>query len=480
MFGYRPKSFLKLVLIGFACVALPLVVAFVTATIYVNQLAAQSQKAVTRAVQVTQRSRMLLEQILAMERNARQFLVLGDPSLFQVYAVTHEKYRRTTQTMDQLPLDDYQRNQLKILIEKEASIFRTLQQHPHDAVISKKAVREFASLTELARSLLTQSNTLIDREARYTQETALQARRVLMWQALALLPGTLIFAAVFVTLISRPIKQIDHAIRRLGDGDFSSALMVTGPRDLEYLGERLNWLRLRLLDLEEEKRKFLRHVSHELKTPLTAIREGTELLSEEVVGALNAQQREIAYILRQKSQHLQKLIEDLLNFSMAQERNAMLEIKPVPLNRLIEDVTVDHKPVIMAKKIDLELEFSEVNVFGDREKLRIVIDNILSNAVKYSPDGGKIVVSLRQEFEHAVLDVVDTGPGIHEEDRKRVFDPFYQGHTPPVTPVKGNGIGLSIVREYVIAHHGNIEIVDDTPKGTHFRVTLPVNVEEAM
>jgi two-component system sensor histidine kinase GlrK len=479
MFVYRPKSFFKLVLVGFALVALPLIIAFVSATIYVNQLAEQSQQAVSHAVQVTQGSRMLVEQLIAMERNARQYQVLGDQSLFQLYAATHQKYQQTTARMSQLPLDDYQKHQLKILIKKEHDIFRILQHNPYDSVASSKAILEFASLTELAKSLLAKSNILIDRETKRTQDMALRARRVLMWQALASLPGTAIFAVVFVLLISRPIKQIDQAIRRLGDGDFSSSTSVTGPQDLEYLGKRLDWLRLRLIELEEEKRKFLRHVSHELKTPLTAIREGAELLSEEVVGSLNDQQREITYILQQKSKHLQNLIEDLLNFSMAQERNAAFEIKPVQLNRLIEEVAIDHKPIIMSKKIDLEIYSSEVFVLGDDEKLRIIIDNLLSNAVKYSPDGGKIRISLRRESENAVLDIIDSGPGIDKKEKNRIFDPFYQGSREPDGPVKGSGIGLSITREYLIAHHGNIEIIDDISQGTHFRVTLPVKSKDA-
>jgi two-component system sensor histidine kinase GlrK len=474
MFVYRPKSFLKLVLIGLVLIALPLVVAFATATIYVNQLAEQSQLAVSYAVQVTQDSRMLVEQLLAMERNARQFQVLGDQALLQAYAATHQKYQHTIENMSQLPLDDYRRNQLKILIEKERDVFHILQNNPPDSVKSKRAILEFASLTVLAKSVLAKSDTLIDRETRHTQRIALRGRRVLVWLALAMIPGTAIFAAIFIRLISRPIKQIDQAIRRLGTGDFSSTMTVSGPRDLEYLGERLDWLRLRLIELEEEKRKFLRHVSHELKTPLTAIREGAELLSEKVVGPLNDHQHEIAYILQHKSKHLQKLIEDLLHFSMAQERNAALEIRPVPLNRLIEDVTADHKPVIMAKKINLELDSSEIYVLGDDEKLRTVIDNLLSNAVKYSPDGGKICISLSRDYENAILDVIDSGPGIDEIDRNKVFDPFYQGKIEHDSSVKGNGIGLSIAREYVIAHNGNIEIIDDLPQGSHFRVILPV------
>jgi two-component system sensor histidine kinase GlrK len=476
VFVYRPKSFFKLVLIGFILVALPLIVAIVNAIVYVHRLVEQSQQTVSYAVEVTGGSRMLAEQLLAMERSARQFQVLGDAALFQVYAATHQKYQQTTEKLWDLPLDEYQRNQLKVLIEKERHIFEALRATPRDAGQITRTLLEFAALTELAQSLVSRSSTLIDRKTQTLRQTAVKAQSVLLWQALALVPGAAIFVVVFVRLISRPIRQIDLAIRRLGDGDFVSAVAVAGPRDLEYLGERLNWLRQRLFDLEEEKQKFLRHVSHELKTPLTAIREGAELLADDVVGPLNREQSEIARILEVQSKHLQKLIEDLLNFSMMQEKHTVFDVKPIRLDQLIEEVSIDHKPVMMAKKIDLALLVQEVLVFGDYEKLRIVVDNLLSNAVKFSPEEGEIIISLQRSANVVILDIIDTGPGIDEKEREKIFNAFYQGLAIPNGPVKGNGLGLAIAKEYISAHRGTIEIVNDRNTGAHFRVIIPFNI----
>jgi two-component system sensor histidine kinase GlrK len=464
VFVYRPKSFFKLVLIGFILVALPLIVAIVGAILYVNRLVELSQQTVSYAVEITEGSRMLSEQLVAMERSARQFQVLGDAALFQVYAETH--------------LDEYQKNQLKVLLEKEQSIFAVFGAHPRNSGQVNKAIPEFASLAELAKSLVSKSSRLIDRETHTLRQSAVKAQEALIWQALALVPGATIFAVVFVMLISRPIGQIDLAIRRIGDGDFTSSVAVKGPRDLEYLGEQLNWLRQRLQELEQEKQKFLRHVSHELKTPLTAIREGTELLTDGIVGELNSEQEEIARILELQSRNLQRLIEDLLNFSMMQEKHMFFDINPIQLNRLIEDVVTDHKPIIMAKKIDLALLSPEILVFGDHEKLRIVIDNLLSNAVKFSPEGGKIIISLQRSVNVAVLDVIDSGPGIDEKEREKVFNAFYQGSAIPDGPVKGSGLGLAIAREYLIAHNGRIEIVDDILQGAHFRAMIPFNLRD--
>jgi two-component system sensor histidine kinase GlrK len=471
---YRPKSFLQLVLIGFSLVTLPLIVAIVHATISVDRLADQSQRAVHNAVQVTQSSRMLVEQLIAMERQGRQYQVLGDAVLLQAYTTAHEQFQSFATRMASLPLDAFQQRQLRVLVSKEREVFETLRTQPRDSVQSEKAAAEFVSLTELARSILSQSNQLIDREIEVMQTAAGKAQRTLVWQTLALIPGTLLFATIFVTLISRPIRQIDYAIRCLGDGDFASNIAIAGSRDLENLGSGLNWLRLRLLELEEAKRKFLGRVSHELKTPLTAIREGVELLAEEVVGTLNYQQHEIVTILQQKSTHLQRLIENLLNFSMAQARSVSLIRKPVLLHRLLEDVAVDHKPVMIAKEVTLELRSSEVLVWGDDAKLRAVIDNLMSNALKYSPDGGKIRVTLHRNNHCAVLDVMDSGPGISPTEKDRVFEAFYQGQRCEGGHIEGSGLGLSIAREYIVVHQGTIELVDDVSQGAHFRVTLPV------
>lgn len=475
---YRPKSFLQLVLLGFSLVTLPLIVSIVSATLYVDRLADTSQQAVHHAVEVTKSGRALLERLLAMERHARQYRVLGDESLLQTYATMHKKFQATATHMTTLPLDEYQQQQLRILVEKELEIFSVIHNVPHTSVESEKATGEFVALTRLVESILAKGNQFIDRELDSMQAAAVKAQRVLVWQALAVIPGTILFATIFVTLISRPIKQIRHAIRRLGDADFTPGIAISGPRDLQNLGRGLDWLRVRLRELEEEKRKFLSHVSHELKTPLAAIREGVELLDDELVGKLNQQQCEIVDILQQKSKHLQKLIENLLNFSMTQARHSSLVVKPIQLDRLIDAVTFDHKPGMIAKDVQLKLIACEVWVMGDDEKLRVVVDNLLSNAVKYSPDGSTIQVVLEQHDHTAILDVFDMGPGIAPHEADKVFEAFYQGQFAFRGHIKGSGLGLSIAREYLMAHHGTIEVVNDRPHGAHFRVTLPANTYE--
>jgi two-component system sensor histidine kinase GlrK len=159
---------------------------------------------------------------------------------------------------------------------------------------------------------------------------------------------------------------------------------------------------------------------------------------------------------------------------MAQARSVSLVRKPVPLHHLLEDVAIDHKPVMIAKEVTLELCSAEVLVWGDDAKLRTVIDNLMSNALKYSPDGGKIRITLQRNNGCAILDVMDAGPGIALTEKDRVFEAFYQVQQRQGGHIEGSGLGLSIAREYLMAHQGTIELIDDVSQGAHFRVTLPV------
>ena len=470
---YRPKSILRLILTGFFLVTLPLVIALVVATVAVDRMVGHSQNALLQSVLVTQGSQVLVEAITAMERNARQYQVLGDKVLLNVYDENHTRFVDTARSLELLELEAEQSRLLEELRIGEHELHVLLQSYAHDAPEIADALPAFTGLAENARQILINNQYLISRGVEQIQDKARGVQRLLVMQAVALVPLALLLTIFFAYLITRPIRQVDQVIRRFGDGEFSAPVAIKGPRDLERLGARLDWLRTRLLDLEQEKTKFLQHISHELKTPLTTIREGAELLNEQVVGDLNDQQREIAGILHDNSLQLQKLIEDLLNFSNLRSVSSPVFCDRVELKPLIEDVLEDHKLALLSRKLEVQPSLQRVSVSGDREKLRILMDNLVSNAIKYSPDGSSLVVSLSASGSDAVLDVSDAGPGIPDGERERVFEAFYQGAPASKGHVRGTGLGLSIAREYAQAHGGDIRVLDSDEAGAHLQVVLP-------
>jgi two-component system sensor histidine kinase GlrK len=272
--------------------------------------------------------------------------------------------------------------------------------------------------------------------------------------------------------IARPIAELDGAIRQLGSADFEQPIAVRGPDDLKTLGERLDWLRRRLVELENEKNRFLRHLSHELKTPLTALREGAELLNDEVGGPLSASQRSVVGIMKDNSIKLQRLIEELLDYQRALHAAAALAPRKLALDALVREVARSHELAAQAKGLQVRVNAEAGTVIADPEKLRSVVDNLLGNAVKFTPTGGSVEVRTRSSGDEAVIDVIDSGPGVPAEERESIFDSFFRGRAKASTRVEGSGLGLAIAREFVEAHGGRISVLAEE-QGAHFRVALP-------
>lgn len=471
---YQPRSTLTLILLAFAVVVVPLFGALVYAGVYVDRLAGQAQEAVHDAARAIQGSRGLTEGLTVMERAARQYLVLDDPAVLDVYLRAHRDFRNLLERLQSLSTSAEQRAALAALADREWEVFRAITAgDPWRRPDQQAAARQFAVLNELSEEVRLEANRQIERNVDFMQQTSRGAQEMMAWLAAALLTLTLLSIGVFAVLISRPMRQLDRAIRRLGDEHFDTPIRVSGPDDLRALAARLDWLRQRLLELEEQKTKFLRHISHELKTPLTSIRESSDLLGDEVVGPLNAEQREITQILAESGRQLQALIENLLDFSRTQLRRPALELSRVSLSALLETVIQTHKPAILAKELAADVRLFDCDLFGDREKLRTVLDNLLSNAIKFSPHGGVLEVRAYQTAKLAVLEIADEGPGVPGAERAKIFDAFYQGQGQPGSYVKGSGLGLSIAQEYTLAHNGRIEVLDGDRQGAYFRVLLP-------
>ena len=332
----------------------------------------------------------------------------------------------------------------------------------------------YSKLADGAQSLLGATNDLTERAIVQLEDIAAQGRQKWRYLAFATAGIALALAILFAVLIARPIRQLDQAIRQMGTADFTHRIEVNGPQDLRYLGQRLEWLRSRLSDLEEQQNRFLRHVSHELKTPLTAVREGVELLRDNVGGKLAAEQREIVRIVRENTLSLQKLIEDLLSYHQTRAMEPQT-LGPVLLSDVLRRVVKEHKLAALARMIAFEAKLKPAVVVGDAEKIRTIIDNLVSNAIKYSPRSGTIA-SISSDGEFAILDVVDQGHGVDARERQQIFDSFYQGRPPAEGRVKGSGLGLAIAREYAVAHGGQIEVLErgDGRPGARFRLSLPL------
>lgn len=474
---YRPHSFFALLLTGFVFVALPLLTALFSSVQILDGLVMQSAMTVYSSVGRTSNVRRIADLLKDQERKGRLYGVLGEPSQLDAVNRVHtelvEAFSHLLFSADDAALT-------KLVLELQAeenhivAVLNHLSGDPEQrGIILKRIFNRYQRVDDLATELAATSNKVISDEVALLQEKVSQGKRTLAWQTSGLIGFSIVFIIVFVTLISKPIRQIDRGIESLGNGDFTTPVQVSGPRDLEALGERLDWLRMRLAELDREKIKMIAHISHELKTPLSSIKEGAGLLRDELVGPMNSSQKDVVAILDKNSNKLQRLIENILDFNMSQARKTPLEMSELRLDNIIQSVVSDHKNAMLARQITVDMDLARVTIKGDNGQLKTVFDNLLSNAVKFTPDKGKIRVRLNRQEHKAVFLVEDSGVGIDKEDRSRIFSPFFQGKEAKKAIVKGSGLGLAIAKEYVQNHGGSIRLLSST-KGARFSVILPV------
>jgi two-component system sensor histidine kinase GlrK len=470
----RPRSLNGLILVGFGLVALPLLIAVVWALVNLDRVAEQSEQLVFTGVTAAENNRRINEHLSSLERVARQYQILKNPDSLLLMTQDLETFEDLL--VDMAPLvEEVQATTLSDSLGAEArKIISVLSDTNADDATLTAAINRFAPLRQDVGRLTTVLTAHVDAKLSTLQETARTAQRVSAWQVAALVPGTLILILIFTLLVARPIRQIDHAIGQLGESGFSKPIEIKGPTDLKRLGRQLDWLRLRLLELAQDKNKFLRHMSHELKTPLANIREGTELLLDGSVGELEKSQREVADILRMNGLKLQQLIENLLSFSAWQTKSEVLTLSEFELRKQVISVARTQRLALKAANIQLRLEVDDIIVNADQDKIRTVLDNLLSNAVKFTPRGGLITIRAHRLPKSFVMEFGDTGPGIPEEESPRIFEAFFQGRREQGGQVGGTGIGLSVVLECIQAHDGSVELVDsDEFPGAHFRIHIP-------
>src|SRR6056297_1163815 len=288
----RPRSLNGLLFLGFGLVTIPLMVAVVWALVQLERYADESESLVLESVTATQNTRLLLERLRELERLARLYQVQQTEDYLDLMTQDAARFASGLAALTPLAERAGAGEAADLLGRRTSSAVFTIRTQPADSDRVLQATRELEDLSPASREFSVAVNDFIGRELAALQQDASDFQTTLAWQTAALIPVMLILVLIFALLITRPIRQIDSAINQLGQGGFSRPIRVGGPTDLQALGRQLEWLRVRLLELAQEKNRFLRHMSHELKTPLANIREGTDLLLDGAVGPLEDPQRE--------------------------------------------------------------------------------------------------------------------------------------------------------------------------------------------
>lgn len=463
-------SFPQLLLVAFLLIGALLGAAALRALFTLDTMMALGRESTAQAIELSTAAQSLRERSLTMERAARQSLVLGDRQLRQRFFEAANQSRGILRRLEgnELPVE-FSRNWLQPVTEVEA----LLEGPPETAFDRERAVaRAFREIDGHSASIAQQVQTIIGSRNDALQARVEDSRRQLTQQVLGSIALAAVMALGFGIWLARPFQRLEKAIVRLGENRLDLPIDIPGPPDVRRVSQQLEWLRLRLTELDADKARFLRHVSHELKTPLASLHEGVAVLGDGVAGPLNASQAEVVNILQHNTQWLQHQIETLLRFNAAAFEARQLQREPTDLLALVEEQIETQRLRWQSHQLEVRAEGRSLEVPVDRKKMASAIGNLLSNAIRFSPHGGQVRLVLQSEAGLASLHVIDQGPGVAEADRQRIFEPFYRGERQPADTVRGSGIGLSIVREYIEAHGGRVQLLPER-QGAHFCVELP-------
>ena len=288
----------------------------------------------------------------------------------------------------------------------------------------------------------------------------------------------MLFVVTMIWLHSRirqPFHLIKATISKLSEQKTSEPIFLTGPQDIIDVSKELERLRSRLENNKKQRTLFLRHVSHEIKTPLSTIKEAATLLEDQTLGSINTEQREITRILARATNQLQRSVENLLAYNSSEAAIENQDREEIDLSMIVENVLSNHNLALQRTGIRIRKSIESVRIVGDVKQISAVFDNLLSNAIKYAPQNSEIKLGLaKPDNAKAEFTIRDQGPGVPKEHRDSIFDAFFMGDDSTNATVKGTGIGLSLAKQYVEAHGGKIQLMESL-KGASFRVTFCLN-----
>lgn len=465
----QPASLRQFILLSFFLALIPLAVLLWQSNSALSDVSRFAVAEAESSVDSVKRAENMQNLVIDIERAVRQFGILRTDSL-STLATTH--LLNYQQMLQQVCLD----LDAPLLCQAQVAQVTTLLQNFLHAS-NEELSPTLQTLRQQQQQLTEQIWQRLEQRLQTQQSFVVDAQNQLAWQSVTLVLLTLLLVLWAQARIASPIKQLDTMIRSIGQASHHFPHeQVVGPRELTELGEQLRWLASRLQQLEALRLILLRHASHELKTPLSSIKEGCALLSEQLVGPLNGQQMEVVSLLNGSADRLSQLTEQLLDYNRLLQQ-AKPEFAWHDSQQLLDSCFADHALSLQQRRQFIQLDCQLPRLYTDAMLFRRILDNLINNAQAYGGEGSPVWVVLKPHEKFMLLDVANNGTPIPAELRAKLFEPFQRGKAPRFDAVQGSGLGLSIVSDCARLLGGMAEIIDVNYADVCIRVRLPM-VEE--
>jgi two-component system, NtrC family, sensor histidine kinase GlrK len=323
----------------------------------------------------------------------------------------------------------------------------------------------------------------IEQEVALAAQTGQRAERVSTVAGSTVLLLGAVVAVIIVRAINDPLRRLTHGTRAIAKGEFWHRLPAYGSDEFSELARDFNAMTERLAELDQMKKDFVSHVSHDLKAPLASMRQVMHLLLQEIPGTLNDQQKNLLRLSYNSAERLSAMVGNLLDVSRLEAGTMEYDIGRHDFVKLVKEVASEFEVQAQQKDIHFRIEAAQNSIFVECDRNRIiqVIGNLLDNALKFSPSNSEIITRIGEAGGRpgsVLICVADSGPGIPDHHKTDIFTKFHQVKRGSKMAGQGVGLGLAICKTIVEAHHGQIWVEDNPNGGSIFSVALQAAVSE--
>ena len=425
-----------------------------------------------RVETVSNNSFAISDQIREMVRLSRQYALLLTPDFLKLYVQKSISVKENVDSLRSLLIDERTRKILNSIIETKEQIENELKRA--SSVRQEALSSELQLLVSLGAGISDEAeryrhNALITAEAEFNQAVS-----KLFFLIILSIPATLLLMIAAIFLVSRPLWRLSHAIHTLAQQNWQTPINIRGSKDLSILGQNLEWMRQQVVANDRQTTAFIQHVTHELKTPLSAIIEAGDLLYERIPGALTDKQNTILEVLRTNAKNLNNIIQQFLNYNTISS-GFVTNWTEIDIFGLCDSIRLRLQTSNPRKSVNWEFHGCPGRVACDPSLLEMILKNVIENSFQIVPDGGNIGVRWRP-FEHGwQISVSDDGPGIDPKQLENIYKPFYSGASDTRRVVPNTGIGLAIVLECIHLLKGRINVDSSPGQGATFVIFLPLS-----
>jgi two-component system sensor histidine kinase GlrK len=443
-----------------------------------------TQSVVTTNNRMLENAKKLTDAILSQVRNERKFIISKDKAFYKQFLSFKKDFERylqeamaiseTSETKKFLLATQASYQHYQSLLEEQLKYLQANQSYPQGWYRQEKDKLSDSIIEEL-ENLQTHIQLNTNEKIMKLYEAGVEVYQM----AIVMTAVLLVFGITVSYLINRsitdPISLLVKKTRDIGKGDFKGNLDLSSPPELAELANAFNLMCSKLGELDKIKSDFFSTVAHELRTPLSSIKMGISLLVGGREGPLTHGQQELLVLLREENNRMIGLVNAILDLSKMEAGMMTYHIEQKNIAPLIDQVVKEMGPLRETKKIELDSEVPEGLPIAkmDSERMLQALRNVIGNALKFTPEGGRVNVSVRTIDQGLEISVADSGPGIPEENLASIFEKFHQVNSKGAYKTKGTGLGLAIAKQ-VISHHGGKIWAESKPgHGSTFFIVLP-------